>query len=1041
MDTDSASQPPTPAAAATTLATTMIAPPADSTSVAPSAFDDPYGAEDQQGKPSKTNNMDVQQYLNMSHYEQLMVMFQEHRNEDGSAGFDIDKFREVFSTVVGDNLTHDQMTMLFMKIDANSDGTVDWDEFTSYMVMGSLEDKETHSVFDDRVKRHFGSPHRDVIKRVEYIPKERKYISISREGTISLWSNSLRLQRLVHLHDPGAHGSLSTRKSAWISDATYLSDWNKMVTVTDDRQLCIWDILSIKPRQTAVISQLEHNPLSITHGHLDTDTSFLLWGDDGGYINHLTFTKKFLLESEHAPSSAFSSSEAVLTPTKLSKRDAQKRHGASMYRKKVHNDWCVSVKYFEELTCFVSCAGSESKSLCFGDLERKVWRSVSVNKGVKCFEFCRRPSFLVTGGRDKVIRLWNPYVLSKPAGSLTGHNACITCITVNHDEGHIISYSEDKVIKVWSARSLTQLQTFSSPISSSSILHSSFYPDETPLLVYDDHNNQLILGDIKLSIYPLYKSKSKRGGGGERSHHASVVAALYNEEFNQVVSCGTDGSVGVWDLERGERGFGYGNAHGSFELTAMCFDLSRRRLITGSRDAHLKMWNFNNGQPLRNLHKPSPTETTDIIYIEMGTNKYILSVGWDRRVVIWLDDPKDFDAHPIRIMESGHKGHQDDITSVAFCPPAMVCTASVDGTIVVWSLESGYIKHVLREPFLELRSKEEKSVEKVFFLPQTGMTVDGGGTGARKGCWVVSCHADGNVRVWDVGEGTMVYEMALGVTEEGLSTMELVNKGEGWILVVGGIRGHLKVLDVNMDIIHSSNDLTDLFKPAHAWRAHTQCITSVSYAKPHSTLLTSSKDGAIRVWTLSGTYIGTFGQSTPWHILAPSTYAPLPDDLRQASKLEEQRERIMQRHQESLKKSVIDTWRGLARDVDVAEDVQGESEETMKRLRVRALRAKVVKKMCEVYRKRMSAVDWTITPDLTSSSEDKPEFFRLKSSRPPSRLRTYPNVRYEAVYHLLDCHPLEDVPKPGARKTTSHSHRVEVGTPPLSAGTRRERRW
>jgi hypothetical protein len=29
--------------------------------------------------------------MNIHHFEQLMVIFQEHRNEDGSTGFDIDK--------------------------------------------------------------------------------------------------------------------------------------------------------------------------------------------------------------------------------------------------------------------------------------------------------------------------------------------------------------------------------------------------------------------------------------------------------------------------------------------------------------------------------------------------------------------------------------------------------------------------------------------------------------------------------------------------------------------------------------------------------------------------------------------------------------------------------------------------------------------------------------------------------------------------------------------------------------------------------------
>ncbi|KAJ3393876.1 hypothetical protein HDU84_000839 [Entophlyctis sp. JEL0112] len=91
-------------------------------------------------------NSDVQQYMNIQHFEQLMQTFHAHKNEDGSSGFDINKvtvqFREVFGKVLGGGLSHDQMTMLFMKIDANSDGTVDWDEFSTYMMAGSMGETE-----------------------------------------------------------------------------------------------------------------------------------------------------------------------------------------------------------------------------------------------------------------------------------------------------------------------------------------------------------------------------------------------------------------------------------------------------------------------------------------------------------------------------------------------------------------------------------------------------------------------------------------------------------------------------------------------------------------------------------------------------------------------------------------------------------------------------------------------------------------------------------------------------------------------------------
>jgi WD40 repeat protein len=137
-----------------------------------------------------------------------------------------------------------------------------------------------------------------------------------------------------------------------------------------------------------------------------------------------------------------------LTPAILMKKKSDAKNSLAnltFFRRKIHNDWMLKILYIAEINAFVSCSLESEKSLVIGDLDRKTVRSVSIPKGVKCFEFCRRPSFLITGGRDKTLSLWNPYVLSKPAGSLVGHNSPIINIKVNNDEGHIISLSEDKV--------------------------------------------------------------------------------------------------------------------------------------------------------------------------------------------------------------------------------------------------------------------------------------------------------------------------------------------------------------------------------------------------------------------------------------------------------------------------------------------------------------------------------------------------------------------------------------------------------------------
>ncbi len=87
--------------------------------------------------------------MNIHHFEELMQIFQNEQAE-GGGGFDLDQvsyllrrtvliaraqFREIFGKVFRGALQFDQLTQLFMKIDANSDGTVDWDEFSTYMMV------------------------------------------------------------------------------------------------------------------------------------------------------------------------------------------------------------------------------------------------------------------------------------------------------------------------------------------------------------------------------------------------------------------------------------------------------------------------------------------------------------------------------------------------------------------------------------------------------------------------------------------------------------------------------------------------------------------------------------------------------------------------------------------------------------------------------------------------------------------------------------------------------------------------------------------
>lgn len=123
------------------------------------------------------------------------------------------------------------------------------------------------------------------------------------------------------------------------------------------------------------------------------------------------------------------------------------------------------------------------------------------------------------------------------------------------------------------------------------------------------------------------------------THEKRLCAALYNENFNQIVS-GCHGSVvSVWDVDTGEKVIQFSHCHGTVEITAMAFDPTGRRLITGARDGSLKIWNFNNGACLSILESSYNEEVSCISFLKqciiVGGRSCCLALYGDTR------DPKD----------------------------------------------------------------------------------------------------------------------------------------------------------------------------------------------------------------------------------------------------------------------------------------------------------------------------------------------------------------------------------------------------------------
>jgi WD40 repeat protein len=153
--------------------------------------------------------------------------------------------------------------------------------------------------------------------------------------------------------------------------------------------------------------------------------------------------------------------------------------------------------------------------------------------------------------------------------------APIIDIKINPVTAQIISLSHDKTIKVWDLRHQQCLQTISdTPVQRPENLFSCIFFNK-------EQGGRLIAASSTLNVFNIQEKVSVQAE--VKSHDFPIRNLLLNPAFGQVVSGCNGGVVNIWDIVSGAKTFRFSEVHGKVEITAMTFDDSGRRLITGGR--------------------------------------------------------------------------------------------------------------------------------------------------------------------------------------------------------------------------------------------------------------------------------------------------------------------------------------------------------------------------------------------------------------------------------------------------------------------------
>ena len=122
------------------------------------------------------------------------------------------------------------------------------------------------------------------------------------------------------------------------------------------------------------------------------------------------------------------------------------------YYPKLHSDGILGLKYQNKNKTVITISRDPQKSLVIRQIKGKFDSYIfKLGWGVRCFDHCSTPSLslVVTGSNDRIVRLWNPVVTTKPVSLLAGHKAGLNDVKIRVDKRLIFSYDKKAVLKTW----------------------------------------------------------------------------------------------------------------------------------------------------------------------------------------------------------------------------------------------------------------------------------------------------------------------------------------------------------------------------------------------------------------------------------------------------------------------------------------------------------------------------------------------------------------------------------------------------------------
>jgi WD40 repeat protein len=298
----------------------------------------------------------------------------------------------------------------------------------------------------------------------------------------------------------------------------------------------------------------------------------------------------------------------------------------------------------------------------------------------------------VSGSSDKTVKVWDLKRVKSPAVPI-GHFLKINTLSISPDGRFLVSGSDDNTVKIWDLEKRQEIRSLKG--HQGSVLAVAVTPDNRYVVSSADLNDgtlrlwDLINGDqvgylksVKDSIRALALTPDGRnavygfGAGIVRIDDYRIAIGQTLKAWNLDEREAEDRSVGgspIYDV------MDEPDPMKDQSILTLAVMPDNKRVITGSTDKTLKIWELNTWAPLHTLSGHSGSVQSVAVTRE---GKYAVSGSSDQTVRIW-DLIKD---KPVFTL----KGHTGIVSCVSLTPcDNFIVSASHDSSLKIWSLANG----------------------------------------------------------------------------------------------------------------------------------------------------------------------------------------------------------------------------------------------------------------------------------------------------------------------------------------------------------------